>query len=242
MKKIFVLVLLAAMFAFAVSAQAAADKSWSDQAELSYVDTGGNSKASTLSLKNELRVKFSDIISGTWKLGALAGQSDGVRNSESYYTEIRGDYLFTERWFAYLSAGWAKDSFAGLDSRIYAGPGTGYKMLLGPKHFLSAEAGINHMSEKYTSDVEKDFLAGRLFGRYEFAFNDNNKFSQSFEYLLNFDESKDYNIISETALTSALSNNYSLKISYTVKYDHMPVPATLDDTDTILAAALVANF
>jgi putative salt-induced outer membrane protein len=220
----------------------AAEKNWSDQAELSYVETGGNSDTATLSFKNELIIEFSDRLAGIWKLGALSSHNDGIRNAESYFTELRGDYLLTERWYAYLNAGWAKDTFAGLDSRIYAGPGAGYKLLAGPRHFLAAEMGLNYTTEEYTDDTEEDFIAGRLFGKYEFAFNETNNFSQSLEYLHNFDESDDYKIISESAVTSALSTNYSLKVSYTVKYDHMPVPASLDDTDTILAAALVANF
>lgn len=232
---------LALIFGMAAPARAA-EKNWTDEAELSYVETGGNSETTSLSFKNALQVKFSEAITGAWKAGALAATNAGVRTAESYYTELRGDYLFTERLYAYLNAGWAKDSFAGLDSRLYAGPGVGYKILPGPIHLLVVETGLNYVNEEYTDDSEEDFIAGRLFGKYEFAFNDTNKFSQSLEYLANFSESQDYNIISETAITSALSSNYSLKVGYTVKYDHLPVPATLDDTDTILAAALVANF
>ncbi|MEN8135811.1 MAG: DUF481 domain-containing protein [Thermodesulfobacteriota bacterium] len=241
MKRIIVASVVTVVVCVMSTAQAE-EKNWSDEAELSYVETGGNTDTSTLSFKNELKVKLSDKLSSSWKLGSMSSTSDGTRNAESYYTELRGDYLFTERFYTYLNAGWAKDTFAGLDSRIYTGPGVGFKVLPGPKHFLSAEAGLNYVSEEYSNNKEEDFISGRVFGKYEFAFNDTNKFSQSLEYLHNFDESEDYNIISETAITSALNTNYSLKVSYTVKYDNLPVPATLDDTDTILAAALVANF
>jgi putative salt-induced outer membrane protein YdiY len=47
---------------------------------------------------------------------------------------------------------------------------------------------------------------------------------------------------SVTALTSALSDYFSLKTSYEIKYDHEPVPATLKKTDTILALTLVVSF
>jgi putative salt-induced outer membrane protein len=47
---------------------------------------------------------------------------------------------------------------------------------------------------------------------------------------------------SETAVLSSLSDYFSLKTSYVIKYDNEPVPKTLDDTDTILAVALVVNF
>jgi len=241
MKKFYAVMLVAVMF-LAVPSARSEEKNWSDQAELSYVKTSGNSDLSTLSFKNELKAKFSEQLSSTWKLGALSGQNAGSRTAERFYTELRGDYLFTERLYSYLTVGWEKDSFAGIDRRIYSGPGAGYKLLLGPRHLLNAEAGLNYVSEKYTDDTNNDFLSGRLFGKYEFAFNDANKFSQSLEYLHDFEASKHYKIRSETAVTSALNSKFSLKVSYTVNYDHMPVPATLDHTDTILATALVANF
>jgi putative salt-induced outer membrane protein len=49
-------------------------------------------------------------------------------------------------------------------------------------------------------------------------------------------------VISETALISALSDYLSLKTSYVVKYNNQPVPATLEETDTILSVTLVVNF
>ena len=240
MKKLYAALFLATLFLIAPKAQA--EKNWSDQAELSYVKTSGNSDTSTLSFKNELKNKYSDQLSSTWKLAALSAQNDGSRTAERFSTELRGDYLFSERFYSYLNLGWLKDTFAGIDTRLYAGPGAGYKLLAGPKHLLSAEVGLNYVSEDYTNDTKEDFFSGRLFGKYEFAINDTNKFSQSLEYLHNFEASKDYNVISETALSSALNSKFSLKVSYTVNYDHMPVPDTLKHTDTILATALVANF
>jgi len=135
-----------------------------------------------------------------------------------------------------------KDKFAGIDSRYYVGPGAGYNFLTGPKHFLLAEISLNYVNEKYTDDTDKEYLGGRAFAEYEYAFTDKNKFSQSVEYLHDFDDSDNYNVNSETALISALSDYLSLKTSYVVKYDNQPVPSTLKETDTILSVTLVVNF
>ncbi len=239
--RIYAAAVIAGLFCLGSVAQAE-EKKWSDESELAYVETGGNSETATLSFKNALQVKLSDKLAAAWKLGALSSQNAGVRNAESYFTELRGTHLFSRRFYSYLNAGWAKDTFAGLDSRIYGGPGMGYKILPGPQHFLSTEAGLNYVTEQYTNNTKADFIAGRFFGKYEFAFNETSKFAQSLEYLHNFSDSHDYNITSETTVSSALNSNYSLKVSYSFKYDHMPVPASLDDTDTLLATALVANF
>lgn len=242
MKKIAIAVVVAIMSCVTSRAHAEPKKNWSDEAEISYVETGGNTDTSTFSLKNELKVKLTEKLSSSWKLGAISSTSGGVRNAESYHMELRGNYLFTKMVYAYLYSGWEKDTFAGLHSRLYAGPGLGYKLLIGPYHFLFVEAGINYVDEEFTDNTEEDFFSGRLFGKYEFVFNDVNKFHQSLEYLFHLDENEEYNVISETAITSALGTNYSLKASYTVKYDNRPVPGTLEKTDTILATALVANF
>ena len=218
------------------------EKKLSDQAELSFVDTGGNTDVVSLSARNLLKYKFTEKLEGAWEVGALYGESDGEKNAESYFTDLRLDYLFTERFYVSGIAGWSKDEFAGIDSRYEIGPAAGYKFLIGPKHFLLGEAGLNYVNEEYTDDTDKDYLGGRAFAQYEYVFTEKNRFSQSLEFLYDFDESDNYNIISETALISALSDYLSLKASYLVKYDNEPVPSTLDETDTILALTLVANF
>ena len=241
MKVIRFLVVLFVIFAMATGLYAE-EKRLSDEAELSFVDTGGNTDVKSLSFKNLLKYKFTEKLNGAWKVGALYGESDGETNAESYFTELRLDYLFTDRLYSFALAGWEKDEFAGINSRYYLGPGAGYKFLLGPKHFLSGEAGLNYVNEEYTDDTDRNYLGGRVFAQYEYAFTEKNKFSQSLEFLYDFDDSENYNVNSETAIISALSDYLSLKASYQIKYDNKPVPSTLEETDTILAITLVANF
>jgi len=220
----------------------AAEKKWTDEGELSSVNTGGNTNVSTFSAKNLLKYKFSEQLEGSWKASALNSKSEGTKTAESYASELRGDYLFTEHFYAGLAAGWLKDKFAGIDSRYYAGPVGGYKVLVGPKHFLKTEAGLDYVDEEYTNNTSSDYLRGRAFGVYEFHFTELNKFMQSAEYLYDFDESDNYNINTVSALVTVLSQNFSLKTSYEIKYDNAPVPTTLKKTDTLLAVSLLVNF
>jgi len=235
------LTLLFIVFAMATGV-CAQEKKWSDQADFSFVDTGGNTDVTTLSGKNLLKYEFSDELQVAWKLGVLYGESGGDKNAGSYFSDLRLDYLFTKHLYSFVNAGWSKDKYAGIDSRYYVGPGAGYNFLTGPKHFLLAEISLNYVNEKYTDDTDKEYLGGRAFAEYEYAFTDKNKFSQSVEYLHDFDDSDSYNVNSETALISALNNYLSLKTSYVVKYNNKPVPSTLKETDTILSVTLVVNF
>ena len=223
------------------AASAAEEKIWKDEAEFSFVDTGGNTDVTTLSAKNTLTVPLAERTTGTWKLGALYGKSSGTKTAESYFTEIRVDHAYTERLYSFGYGGWLKDRFSGIDQRFYLGAGGGYKLYTGPKHFLLGEAGLSYTAEEYTDNSDNEFLGGRLFGKYEYRFNEKNRFTQSLEWLLDFSEFDNWNLNSETAVISALSDWLSLKASYLVKYDNEPV-GSLKKTDRILGITLVVNF
>lgn len=217
-------------------------KNWSDEAQLAFVDTGGNTEVTSLAAKNLLKYKFSDEFQASWVVSALYGKTDGTKTAERYASELRLDYTFSGEIYAYLIGGWLQDEFAGFDSRYYVGPGIGYKLFTGPKHFLLGEVGLNYTMDDYTDGTDDKYLEGRLFGKYEYAFTEKNRFSQSLEFLQDFSDSDNYKVRSETAVISALSDFLSLKASYIVLYNNRPVPSTLDDTDTMLAVSLVVTF
>ncbi len=71
----------------------AQEKKWSDAGEVSYIDTGGNSKLTTLSVKNLVKHRFSEQFEGSWKFDILYGKSNDVTNSESYLSvEFLNDF------------------------------------------------------------------------------------------------------------------------------------------------------
>jgi len=220
------------------------EKRFSNEANFALVNTTGNSEALTVAGKNEMKYKFTDKWSGSWVVGALYGKSDGDKNAERYFTDLRADYSINERWYAYGLGTWFRDKFAGFDQRLSIGPGVGYKFLIGPKHFLLAETGLNYAYEDYTDSDENnaDFLEGRLFGKYEWAFTEKTKFSQALEYLQSFKDSSMRKLNSETALVTAITDILALKISYSIYYNNDPRPSDLDDTDTILATSLVITY
>jgi putative salt-induced outer membrane protein len=219
-----------------------AERRLRDQAELSFVSTGGNTEVTTLSLKNTLGYGFTERLSVTWEAVVLYGESDGDKNAERYATELRLDFALSERLYAFGNAGWRRDRFAGLDDRYVAGVGGGYRILAGPRHFLAGEFGFTHVTDRYTTGERQDFLSGRAFTRYLFAFTERSRFSQTVEFLYDFEDPENFNINTETAVTAALNSYLSLKMSYSVRYDNVPVPADFERTDTALSAALVFNY
>lgn len=220
------------------------EKRFSNETNFALVNTTGNSEAFTVAGKNDMKYKFTDKWTGSWVLGALYGKSDGDKNAERYFTDLRADYSISDRWYAYGLGSWLRDEFAGFDNRIGIGPGVGYKFLIGPKHFLLGEAGLNYAYEDY-SDSDEDtrrFLEGRLFGKYEWAFTEKTRFTQGLEYLQSLKNSNTRKLNSETALVTAITDIIALKISYSIFYNNDPRPSDLDETDTILATSLVVTY
>jgi putative salt-induced outer membrane protein len=218
------------------------ENKWEDTAELSYVQTGGNTDVLTFSGNNSLKYTFSESWTSTWDVGLLYGKTDGDKNAERYYTDLRTDYKASDRLYYYALGGWLKDPFAGIDERFYLGPGAGYKILTGKTHFLSTEASLNYATETYTDESDGDFMEGRFLGKYEYVFNPKTKFTQKGEYLHNFDDSEKYRVNTVSSLTTQLTDMFSLKVKYEVKYQNKPSPETLENTDTLFSVALVVNF
>ncbi|MBF0383069.1 MAG: DUF481 domain-containing protein [Magnetococcales bacterium] len=244
-KKKSALALAVAISIFGVGNVSFADddkKAWSAQTELSFVNTTGNSDSQNLALKNSLKYDLTQKIKLDWKLSIIRGESDGELSSESYATSLRGDYSYSKSLFLFITTGWEKDEFAGTESKISVGPGLGYKIIDGPKHSLSTEAGVNYVQEQFTDDTDNSFANGRLFTEYGYQFNKKSKFTQSVEYLHDFDNTDNFNVNSETAVTTAFNDIFSLKIGYTVKYDNEPLTSSFDKTDTVLNATVIANY
>ncbi|MBN2016886.1 MAG: DUF481 domain-containing protein [Candidatus Cloacimonetes bacterium] len=240
--KVKVLIIFVILNAIVCSSVFAQDKNWSNTTELSFVNTTGNTEVTTLSAKDKLSYKFSPKIETILNLAALYGKSDGVKNSENYSAKLKISYLISERFYTSLIAGWSKDEFAGVDSKIWIGPALGYKILTGPKHTLDFEAGAEYVDEKFVDDTKNGYFNGRAFTEYKFIFSEKSNLSQSLEFNYDFENSDNYDMTSVTAITTALSDMLSLKASYNINYVNAPVPATLKKTDTALSVSLIINM
>ncbi|MBT8338416.1 MAG: DUF481 domain-containing protein [Desulfatitalea sp.] len=246
MPKVIVYCLLALSTAvvFPAPGESLADepRRWRDEAALSFVQTSGNTEVTTFAAKNDLTYKVSDQWTGKWFVSLLHGETDGVKSAERYATDVKIDYAFSDRLYIYGLAAWLQDKFAGFDHRTYVGPGAGYHFLDGPRHFLNGELGANYADEAYTDGSNQDFVEGRAFGRYACAFNESVELSQQVEYLHGFNDTEQFKLNATTALTSKLSDRFSVKATYEIRYDNRPTPDTLEQTDALLSIALVVKI
>ena len=193
-------------------------KKWKDQAELSVVQTRGNSEVLTIQFKNVLTNNYTERLSSELKTEALYGETDGSANAERYLAEGRMDYKLGSKFSTALKAGWKKDIIGGIFNRYYLGPALVYRFVDGPTHFLKNEIGVDYVLEKYTDQTEDEFASGNFLLAYEWAFAEENKFIQSVALFRDFNVEDNVQIESITGIVSKLNSYFSLKTTYQVNH------------------------
>ena len=88
------LTVLLIVFALAPGSRAE-EKKWSEEAELSLVDTGGNTQVTTLSAKNLLKYRFTNKLQGAWKLGECMEKAMEKRMQRA--TSLNSDWTINLR-------------------------------------------------------------------------------------------------------------------------------------------------
>lgn len=226
----------------AFGAEEEVKKSWKNQAELTLIQTRGNSEVETFQFKDKQTNTFSETLSSELKFETLYSEALGETTAEKYLGEGRMDYKFGEKFSTALQIGWKRDKFADIDNRYYVGPILGYRFLTGPNHFLKAEVNGDYVYEEYIDETDDNFFSAGFFGLYEWVFSEELKFSQSVEVFRDFNEVESYQIESITALLAKLNSYFSLKTSYQVNHNTEPVSEDTLKTDTSLTVSLVADF
>lgn len=235
-------ILLIPVLALAAAAQAQeAPKKWKDAAELSYVQTSGNSKTTTLSAKN--------LFNYDWQKAALELTAGGLGTKsgtsvtgEQYNASEKVSWKLTGKNYTFEKIAWDKNRFAGIKDRWDLGVGVGRHILESADDQLFAEVGGGYMFEdRMPGSENKSFGTYRGYAKYIRTLSATANASQDFEYLGNLKESDGYRMNAETALVASISSHFSLKASHVWKYVNSP-SAGFRKTDTINMLSLIVNY
>ncbi|HEX6852912.1 MAG TPA: DUF481 domain-containing protein [Candidatus Polarisedimenticolaceae bacterium] len=272
MKRFFVAVVVASLAHVAVLAEDAPAKPWTNATELGVIVTSGNSESTNFAFSNKYGYKWTnaEFLSNA---GALRTEStpnafnlDGVlveppkeTTAESYFLDGKYRRTVTGDLFWYALAGWNRNRFQGIDSRLFGGGGIGYRFFETDRTKFSGEIGVDYTQESPVDGEDRDFAGARGFLAYEQKIGESSKFVQELEILENLDDTDDLRARSLTSIQASLNARLALKFAVRVLYDKQPATETLNDVDdldgvappivreldeldTILTATLVINF
>jgi putative salt-induced outer membrane protein len=234
--------MMAAVPVLADEEEAPPEPTWTGEAGLSFVATGGNSDSETLGLNFTVERKPTPwgVVFGA---SFIRAEQEGELTAERYTGFVRGNRRLGERWELFARATGEQDQFAGFDLRGVIDAGATYKALLGPTHTLSFDGGLAWTTEDYIEGqgADNDYFGAVLGLDYAWAFSANASLGQIVDYFPNFDNTNDWRLVSETSLQASLTSLLALKLAYLIRYDNEPVPG-FDDTDTTATASVVLKF
>ncbi len=216
------------------------DGPWSGTAEVSLVATSGNSSTRTCGLGGEVTYD-----PGTWKwLGRASyveSEADNQLRARSQSALVEVSRPVSERLDVYGRGGYLRDLFAGIQRRLTTEGGLAYTVIATEPHSLQLLGGFGFTHERRAVGDDLSLRTANVTGRYKWALSETSALTEEATFVADPNTGDDWRFTNEVAVAAALSTRLSLKVSHKLSYLAKPVPG-FRKTDTILSAALVANF
>ncbi len=217
---------------------------WFDTGELAFVQTDGNSEASSLSLRNNLSRVWEDA-TFTLNLGALRAESTDIRRfavgtpdafaireekrsdltAENYFIRGRYDRQITDSLFWYAGAGWEKNEFAGFDSRTVLTAGVGNIWFEEDAARWRTWYGATWTSQDDivpNPEIDDSFIGLQFGSDYARQLGANSLYESLLVVDLNIDETEDWRADFVNSITTSMTNHLALKVSLQILYDNLP--------------------
>lgn len=235
------LVILIWLMMFASTAFAEDARSFKNESEAGIVITGGNTEVSTLNFK-EGSTYTAGIDSLTFNARYLRSANEGVEQALQWGLGLKYNHQFTEMFGVFLGQL--------VESNIYQKIYQRYATDIGAKRYFVkneneliwfAEAGYRYTRENYLVSFKNiNFL--RIYTEVEKYFTKTNSFKIWLEYLPNISVWKAYQFNGNISLNSALSDVFSVKTGFELRYNNDAPAGVKSPSDRIFTTALVAKF
>ena len=238
------------LFVLSQTSQASEDKtdskkSYSSSTGFSFLLTSGNSKDLTLGLDTEQNWK-----SGTnqfqFKGSMIYSESEGTRDTEYYYGHFQDRIEFKSRAYILGFGKLERNVLSGYNYRFTLSVGAGYFWKKSEKLSFSSEAAVgwsmeNQIEKSSDSNLSLSFPTLLISNMIQLVLFPNTELLHQDIVLFNLESSGDYRLSSHTSFSLSISKLFSIKLSYQLKYSHIPVPG-FKSTDQYMLGSLVLNF
>ncbi|HEX4922963.1 MAG TPA: DUF481 domain-containing protein [Bdellovibrionales bacterium] len=238
--------ILAAIMVFA-SLSAVAEERFKNESELGVSVVSGNANTESYSLKQ----LSSYDLDGLNKLHAQGrynqGRTSGVETARAWGAALKYERALSDLWSAFLSQTAESDVYANYVQRNSTDLGAKYYFTKNDKLEHFAEAGYRYQYTQYVvqaADVEPADNAVRLYTEASYKLSPSASAKLWVEYIPSMKDREVYLLNAEPSVSAILSETFSLKTSYLVKYQN-PSKSTrtlASYTDTTFLTSIVAKF
>ena len=215
---------------------------WKMRAEMSFVDTAGNTDVQTISGK--LEIKREEFVNRYFFTGKILEVREREREtSNKISSEARWERNITERMFTLFTAGYIKDIFSGYEYRFSVGPGIGYTFINAEGHRLQWLISSIYYYDKFSAGKDSDdYLTGKTTVKYEWKILENLKFKETLDSFISFKNTDKYFVDSEAAVEVKINKSVSIGINYSVNYQNISPASEIEHTDITFLTTLIIDF
>lgn len=217
-------------------------KRFANESELGIVMVAGNARTQTYNAKQANSYLLSDADKLKLDGRYLRGLANDIETAKNWAVSLRYERELSDWYSLYGQQAQESDIFAGYENRYNSD--LGFKLFMTKNDTTSwfAEAGYRYTSEFRTRGEPKRLHFARLYSEANHAFNKNTSGKIFAEYLPNFTEPEDYMINGEASVSAVLSEIFSIKTGYAVRYRNVLVGAATTRLDSTFTTSLVAKF
>jgi putative salt-induced outer membrane protein len=179
------------------------------------------------------------------------GQLDSKKTVENFQAKTRYDRFLTAVLAGFGSASILSDRFLGLDLRLNLDPGIAFYAVDTKTTQLWSEVGYDYQHDVRNQSAldagrlsdpslgkTDDRHSGRFFIGYRDSFNENVSLSTGLELLQALKHTENRRVNWDISLQSAIAGKLSIANTFTLRYDHNPLPG-IKTTDAIESVSLV---
>ncbi len=218
--------------------------------------TAGNAQSTSMTSGANFRLRRSEnqltaAAAANYATARPQGEVATRKTVENFQGKTRYDRFLTPVVAVFGAASLRSDRFEGLDLRLNLDPGVALYVVDTKTEQLWSELGYDYQHDirnqsaldaarlkDPTLSKTEDRHSGRLFIGYNDSFNKNVSISTGIEFLQALAHTENRRINWDVSLSSAIAGKLSVANTFSLRYDHNPLPG-IKTTDAIESVSLV---
>ena len=215
---------------------------WSGEGQIGGSVTSGNTKDAGIAVgvrlaKDGLQWRHAIDASVDYQ------RTNGVKTREAFRFGYEADYVISDAWYAYGLVQWRRDKFAGIQRRFTESLGIGHIIIDSPSFEFEINGGPALRQTRFVAtptlpERSENRLTFRGSALFAWTISEGLRFTEEFGTLAARGNTTLY---SRAALTAALNDVLSARLSFDVEHETSPPPGVVK-TDTLTRATLVYDF
>ena len=228
------------LLALLLSSQAFAQLT--NESELAYVQTGGNSDVQTANAKT---VNIYTWPKHKFTFGGhyIYGETNNGVSARNWDANGRAEKSLSEHLSLTLGEVIEGNRFTGIKTRYNSDIGAKYYYIKSDMKTFFSELGYRYTIEDRYAPIENTYdNKSRFYNEWNHKISATVQYKFWLEYIPNFTDSRDYLVNGEASLTSILNSVFSLKVAYLGMYDNRPAFLGFKNYDYTQTTSIVAKF